>query len=133
MLSALLIHDVIDKFRDTDRPLLDILGDPDSIFIKGLAKFRRRTLYANIVNDRSAVYYTTGITKTDPFTNLEKAKINYVKGYDDVIIDERAPIEPLDPQVCCLRLDSFLSSGEARRLANWKHARSPILVFMPLS
>jgi hypothetical protein len=45
--------------------LLEILADPESIFIKGLAKFERRTLYTNIVNDRSAVYYTTGISKTD--------------------------------------------------------------------
>jgi Putative serine esterase (DUF676) len=44
---------------------LEVLADPESIFIKGLAQFERRTLYANIVNDRSAVYYTTGISKTD--------------------------------------------------------------------
>lgn len=35
----------IDKFRDTERPLLEVLADPESIFIKGLAKFERRTLY----------------------------------------------------------------------------------------
>ncbi|RDL39174.1 uncharacterized protein BP5553_03514 [Venustampulla echinocandica] len=88
----------IDKFRDTGRPLLEVLADPESIFIKGLAKFRRKTLYANIVNDRSAVYYTTGIAKTDPFTNLDKIKINYMKGYDDIILDPQRPIEPLEPK-----------------------------------
>jgi hypothetical protein len=92
----------VDKFRDTDRPLLEVLGDAESIFIKGLAKFERRTLYANIVNDRSAVYYTTGISKTDPFTNLDKVRINYLKGYEDVILNPEAPVAPLDPQVCQL-------------------------------
>jgi len=88
----------IDKFRDTGRPLLEVLADPESIFIKGLATFERRTLYTNIVNDRSAVYYTTSISKTDPYTDLEKIKINYLKGYEDVIIDPNCPVEPLDPE-----------------------------------
>ncbi|KAL3422474.1 lipid particle protein [Phlyctema vagabunda] len=88
----------IDKFRDTGRPLLEVLADPESIFIKGLAKFERRTLYTNIVNDRSAVHYTTGITKTDPFSNLESIKITYLKGYEGVIIDPRCPVAPKDPE-----------------------------------
>lgn len=78
--------------------MLEILADPESIFIKGLAKFERRTLYANIVNDRSAVYYTTGLSKIDPFTNLDNIKINYLKGYEDVIVDPDRPIAPNDPE-----------------------------------
>ncbi|CZS98457.1 hypothetical protein WAI453_005798 [Rhynchosporium graminicola] len=88
----------IDKFRETGMPLLEVLADPESIFIKGLAKFERRTLYTNIVNDRSAVHYTTGITKSDPFTNLDKIKINYVKDYEEVIIDPENPVAPADPE-----------------------------------
>ncbi|KAF4621528.1 hypothetical protein G7Y89_g14543 [Cudoniella acicularis] len=82
---------MIDKFRSTGRPLLEILADPNSIFIQGLAKFQRRTLYTNILNDRSAVYYTTSISKTDPFTNLDKMKIEYLKGYEDIILDPSVP------------------------------------------
>lgn len=88
----------IDKFRDTGKPLLEVLATPESIFIKGLAKFERRTLYSNIVNDRSAVYYTTGISRTDPFTNPDTVQIKYVKGYEDVIVDLTAPIAPSDPE-----------------------------------
>ncbi|TAQ88077.1 Lysophospholipase/Carboxylesterase [Chlorociboria aeruginascens] len=88
----------IDNFRDTGRPLLEILADPESIFIKGLAKFERRTLYANIVNDRSAVYYTTGISKTDPFTELDSIKVNYLKGYEDVLLDPEMPFVPIDDE-----------------------------------
>lgn len=84
----------IDNFRNTSRPLLAVLADPDSIFIRGLAKFRVRVLYANIVNDRSAVYYTTGISKNDPFVDLPKVKINYLPGYEDIIIDPKCPIAP---------------------------------------
>lgn len=84
----------IDSFRDTNRPLLAVLADPDSIFMSGLKKFDRRTLYANIVNDRSVVHYTSAITKTDPYSDLENVKLNYLKGYDGVILDPDHPISP---------------------------------------
>lgn len=71
-----------------------MLADPNSIFMCGLARFKRRTLYSNIVNDRSAVYYTTMITKTDPYTDLSEVKVNYAKGYGDVILDPANPVSP---------------------------------------
>jgi len=85
---------LIDSFRQVGRPLLEILADPNSIFMQALAKFKRRTLYTNIVNDRSAVYYTTAISKTDPFANLdlEKANLTYLKGYEDIILDPDASL-----------------------------------------
>lgn len=99
--------------------------------------FERKTLYANVVNDRSAVYYTTGISKTDPFTNLDKVKINYLDGYEEVIIDGEAPVSPIDPQVCaqrtnldfqhnCAALFFFLFSAI---LTHPSH-RKPITAFM---
>lgn len=84
----------IDNFRDTGKPLLAILAAPNSIFLSGLAKFKRRTLYCNVVNDRTAVYYTTGIAKTDPYVDLSKIKPNYVKGYENVILDSANPVFP---------------------------------------
>ncbi|KAG9816752.1 DUF676-domain-containing protein, partial [Aureobasidium melanogenum] len=33
----------VDSFRDTGRPLLTVLADPSSVFIRGLAKFKHRT------------------------------------------------------------------------------------------
>lgn len=78
---------MIDDFRGTGKPLLSLLADPNSIFIRGLAKFKNRSAYANIVNDRSTVFYTTAISKIDPFPDPEKANINYVDGYEQVIIN----------------------------------------------
>jgi hypothetical protein len=88
----------IDRFRDTGRPLLSVIADPDSIFIKALAKFKHRSLYANIVNDRSAVYYTTGISRIDPFVNLNRVKINYLKGFEPVILDSSNPVTHKDDE-----------------------------------
>lgn len=87
----------IDSFRDTGKPLLAVLADPNSIFMSGLAKFKRHTLYTNIVNDRSAVHYTTGISKTDPFAELSRVKVRYLYGYEDVILDPANPVSPAAP------------------------------------
>jgi Putative serine esterase (DUF676) len=84
---------MIDKFRDTGRPLLSVLADPNSIFIHALKKFENRSLYANIVNDRSAVFYTTGISRTDPFSQMDKLDLNFVEGYENVILDPDAPVK----------------------------------------
>ena len=86
---------IVDNFRDTGRPLLSILADPDSIFMTGLKKFRRRTLYSNIINDRTVVHYTSMITKTDPYTDMSKVRVSYVKGYEDVILDQTNPVAPV--------------------------------------
>ena len=91
---------LIDNFRSTGRPLLSVLADPESIFIHALARFEHRSLYTNIINDRSAVHYTTGIFKSDPFTDLGNLKLNYVKGYEPIVLDpdhpfDRAPAEEL--------------------------------------
>lgn len=91
---------MIDDFRGTGRPLLSVLADPNSIFMRGLAKFRHRTAYANIVNDLSTVFYTTAMSKTDPFPHPEKTSFNYIKGYEPVIIDPDMhflPPAPKDP------------------------------------
>ncbi|KAH7164702.1 putative serine esterase-domain-containing protein [Fusarium sp. MPI-SDFR-AT-0072] len=103
----------IDKFRDTNRPLLAVLADPDSIFMSGLKKFKRRTLYTNIVNDRSVVHYTSAITKHDPYTDLEKVNLNYLKGYEGVILDPDHPIA-LRPK---FQQDTLLTDYEA--LKKW--------------
>jgi hypothetical protein len=84
----------IDKFRDTGKPILAVLADPDTIFIKALAQFRHRSLYANVVNDRTVTYYTAGISQTDPFVRPDELKINYISGYEDVIIDSDNPVSP---------------------------------------
>ncbi|CAI7643208.1 unnamed protein product [Penicillium crustosum] len=85
---------LIDSFRDTGRPLLSVLADPESIFITGLKKFQQRSVYANIVNDRSVLFYTSGLSKVDPFRDLEDVNINYVEGYEDVIIDPDLHVLP---------------------------------------
>lgn len=84
---------LIDSFRDHGRPLLSVMVDPNSIFIKALSCFKHRTLYANIINDRSAPYFTTYITSCDPFVDLSKVNIRYLRGYEPTILDPDKPVE----------------------------------------
>lgn len=83
---------MIDSFRGTGKPLLSLLADPDSIFMRALAKFKHRCLYANIFSDRATVYYTAAISKVDPFMELENVDFKYVKGYEPNIIDSDQPL-----------------------------------------
>ncbi|MCJ1472541.1 hypothetical protein MMC13_001190 [Lambiella insularis] len=84
---------LIDSFRADGRPLLSILADPNSIFIKALACFKRRTLYANIINDRSAPFYTTYISAHDPFVDLDAVALKYVTAYEPIILDGNNPVQ----------------------------------------
>ncbi|MCJ1379369.1 hypothetical protein MMC17_002470 [Xylographa soralifera] len=87
-----------DSFRQEGRPLLSILADPNSIFIKALTRFKRRTLYANIANDRSAPFYTTYISACDPFVDLETVDVKYFSGYTPVILDPDQPVQKARPR-----------------------------------
>jgi hypothetical protein len=87
---------MIDTFRDTGKPILAVLAEPGSTFMKALAQFKHRSLYTNIVNDRSAVYYTTGISRIDPFVDLNAVKVNFLEGYEPLILDDQNPVSPKD-------------------------------------
>jgi hypothetical protein len=74
------------------------MADPKSIFARALSAFKARTLYSNIINDRSAVYYTTCIAATDPFTDMSKVDVNYLPGYSPVIVDAADPVSLREPE-----------------------------------
>ena len=91
---------LIDEFRKSGRPLLSILADENSIFMKGLALFKNKSLYANIINDRSVPYYTAGISRTDPFVDLEQVQVHYAEGQKDdpVILSPEHPVSKRKPR-----------------------------------
>lgn len=78
---------MVDTFRDTGRPLLSLMADPESIFIQGLKRFPNRSIYANVVNDRITSFFSTAVSKTDPFQDMERLNINYVNGYEQTIVN----------------------------------------------
>ena len=75
-----------DDFQGTGRPILDVLADPNSVFIRALSAFKTRMLYANIVNDRAVPFYTACIEDVDPFVDIDDIHINYTLDTDDVIL-----------------------------------------------
>ena len=104
---------LIDSFRDTGRPILSVLADPDSIFIKALSHYRNRVLYCNVVNDRSAPYYTTAISKTDPFVDPETVSIKYVKGYEPIVVARDHPAKPIKKEEDSDTYSRFLTSSRS--------------------
>ena len=108
---------LIDSFRDDGRPLLSILADPSSIFIKALRRFKNRTLYANIINDRSAPYFTTYIAGTDPYIDLDAIKTNPIKGYEPTVLNPDLPFQVADSAED-LSLYSRIASKSSALLTN---------------
>lgn len=102
----------IDKFRDTGRSVLSVLADPDSIFMKGLALFQHRSLYANVVNDRTVTYYTAGISQTDPFVKPDNVRMNYQSGYEEVILDGTCPVSEKEPEAPLALSQRLLSTTQ---------------------
>lgn len=43
-------------------------------------------------------FFTAGISQTDPFEQLDKVKLNYLSGYEDVIVDTHNPVSPKEPE-----------------------------------
>ncbi|KAK5944263.1 hypothetical protein PMZ80_003544 [Knufia obscura] len=121
----------VDNFRNTGRPLLSVLADPESIFIHALAKFENRALYTNIVNDRTAVYYTTGISKKDPYVDLEKLELNYLPGYQDVILDPDHPYRLAQPK----QLPTFAErvTGTSRTILKRTPVVAGLVIFIPIA
>ena len=78
-----------------------------------LAQFGHRVLYANIVNDRSAPYYTTSISVTDPYTNLDAISINYLPGYAPNIIDPADPVRLKPPEIQPPLFTRLVSSSQS--------------------
>lgn len=84
---------LIDSFRDTNRPLLSVMADPNSIFIRALSLFRNRSLYANIINDRSVPYYTSFVSRTDPYVNLNDVELHYIPNQGaNLLLDPENPV-----------------------------------------
>ncbi|KAF9421806.1 hypothetical protein BGZ76_003931 [Entomortierella beljakovae] len=75
---------MIDDYVDR-KPILLVMSEPDSIFIKGLSKFKRRALYCNIRNDRSVPFWTASFSDADPFKELETLEIQYSEEYTSLI------------------------------------------------
>ncbi|KAK4506808.1 hypothetical protein PRZ48_000541 [Zasmidium cellare] len=89
---------LVDKFRDTGRPLLSVMADPNSAFMKGLKRFKNKWVYANTLNDRSVPYYTAFFSRVDPYVEVDKIEVHYEPNQPppgEVVLD---PLDPVTPK-----------------------------------
>lgn len=63
--------------------------------MRGLALFKTRTVYANIINDRSVPYYSAAISQYDPYLDMSRINLSYLPSYTPIIVDPVCPIIPL--------------------------------------
>jgi len=86
-----------DSFRDTGKPLLSVLAEANSIFIRGLRMFKKKNVYANTMNDRSVPFFTSCISRVDQFVDPDAIDVNYLPGQEpdkQVILDPSNPVTP---------------------------------------
>ncbi|EMC98978.1 hypothetical protein BAUCODRAFT_386509 [Baudoinia panamericana UAMH 10762] len=86
---------LVDNFRNTGKPLLSVLAEPNSIFVRGLNMFQRKSIYANTINDRSVPFYTSGISRVDPYVDLDAVELHPLPDQDQpVVLDPDNPVTP---------------------------------------
>lgn len=82
-----------DNFRDTGRSLLAVMADSNSIFARGLKRFKHKSLYANTMNDRSVPFYTAAFNRTDPFVDEDAIEVHYMPTETEkAILDPQHPV-----------------------------------------
>jgi len=75
-------------------PLLVWMANKDAIFMKGLAMFQKRVLYANVRNDLSVPYCTASIVHKNPYLSGKKV-IKLSSKYPHIIEEEGEVEEPI--------------------------------------
>ncbi|KAF9353238.1 hypothetical protein BGX34_011718 [Mortierella sp. NVP85] len=100
------------------KPLLLVMSEPEGVFAKALARFKRRALYCNIRNDRSVPFWTASFSDADPFSELETMEIQYDSGYSSLIESfEHLDVETLT-RLRKERAESLKSTTFAQRTAH---------------
>ncbi|KIK65708.1 hypothetical protein GYMLUDRAFT_56361 [Collybiopsis luxurians FD-317 M1] len=61
----------VDKWGKTNRPLIDVMSDPNLVFFQALSKFKYIKVYANAIRDLTVPYVTAAIETEDPFAEYE--------------------------------------------------------------
>ncbi|CUM66417.1 uncharacterized protein PRCAT00004081001 [Priceomyces carsonii] len=117
-------------------PLLVWMTDPKSYFFKGLAGFRRRTLYANVINDKRTSFFTSYISKIDPFNSYSNndpsiLDLSYIKNYEPTVIDISKSVGirqfPVDKKIKRHSKVSLLT-----RVLYWSKVVFNLILFTPL-
>lgn len=75
------------------RPLFLQMTQPGTIWVKALARFDRRVLYANIINDRRCDFYTSGVSLDETYAghDLKRLKGPFATGYEPVVLLNKEP------------------------------------------
>lgn len=72
---------------DNDQLLMQ-MADPKSRYFRGLERFQKRILLANIKNDRTVAFFTSFITDYCPFDKFNIVRVKYLKNLPTVRIGD---------------------------------------------
>jgi len=86
----------VDKWAGTGKPLIEVMAEKEHVFFQGLSLFRRITIYANAVNDRTVPFVTAAIEAVDPFMDHDANGIvlHFSEQYDPILESFELPSSP---------------------------------------
>ena len=100
----------LELFVGDDDKLLLQMSDPSKPYFKGLAKFQRHMLLANVKNDRTVAFFTSYITEYSPFEKWSSVKIKYIKNLPQAKIGKAV----VRPKFVDLTRSQYLSKDEVK-------------------
>lgn len=131
--SQMFLKDMVSK---TQKPLLVVMADVNSYFYKVLKLFKHKSLYANVVNDKRAAFFTSAITAIDPVNSMinqlaDNLQMTYIKGYEPIVVDIEKPLKY--EKIA----DSFVpanrkSQSRLTRAVGWVKVFGSIVLYTPL-
>ncbi|CAR21922.1 lipase ROG1 family protein [Lachancea thermotolerans CBS 6340] len=78
-------------------PLVLAMSMENSVFYKALQEFESKSLYANVINDKRTAWWTSGISRNDPFFDIDENnghhRFCYVSGYGPIVVDHTKPVK----------------------------------------
>nr|KAJ3419645.1 hypothetical protein HK105_006704 [Polyrhizophydium stewartii] len=101
-----------DKFHDTNAPLLLLMADTRGVFVRALAKFANRAVFANARNDMTVRYTTSAITASNPFSKYKEIQVDAAR-YPSIVVPSDSEPKPREPwtsrQIAFVSFISLLS------------------------
>ncbi|KAK9459074.1 putative serine esterase-domain-containing protein [Lipomyces oligophaga] len=83
----------VDMFlAEQDGGIVAQMAEHGSVYLTALKKFKRRSNYANVTNDRTVPFFTAFIDTRDPFTDVVNCRPHYVPDTEKVVVDFTRPM-----------------------------------------
>jgi Predicted acetyltransferases and hydrolases with the alpha/beta hydrolase fold len=120
-------------FLSDSECMLREMADPSKCFYRGLQRFQKHILLANVKNDRTVAFFTSYITEYSPYENWETIRIKYLKNLPEVGIGKtrvRPKFVDLTRSCVLSQEDATTFLGNVQEETTWLRSNKVIKVLV---